>query len=439
MTVTQGMIDLGYDSIHERRREADFRLDFIYPHCYTPYIQGYSEGCIMGFRKKPYLFSAIVGQERFKTAYLANIVNPNIGGLLVSGPKGTGKSTMVHSIETILPEYDAVADCDFGCDPERPERFCTLCRERGDIRPVRKKMKIVNLPLSCTEDRLIGSVDIEGLLKKGEKRIQVGILGEANRNILYVDEVNLLPDHLVDDILDAAASPWNTIEREGISILHPDEFILVGTMNPEEGELRPQILDRFPLCVKVESVTDPKQRVEIVKRNLLYEGNPDKFERVFEKDEAAFGKIILKAKTVLPDVRIDESFLYAVAESCAELKVDGQRPDIIIVKCAQTIAAIDGRTDVLEEDILLAAEFTLSHRTRDGGLLEPPTADEIRSVFAKGMKRAGSKEHDIGKKKVFLSTSGDVSKDADEFLSSGEYDVDPADAEPDHTTEKKKK
>lgn len=309
----------------------------------------------MEFQKKPYLFSAIVGQEEFKTAYLSNIVNPKIGGLLVSGPKGTGKSTIVHSIETILPEYDSVDGCLFNCDPARPERFCTLCRERDSIGSVRKKMKIINLPLSCTEDRLIGSVDIESLLKSGRKKVQAGILGEANRNILYVDEVNLLPDHLVDDILDAAASPWNTIEREGISISHPDEFILVGTMNPEEGELRPQILDRFPLCVKVETIHDSQKRVEIVKRNLLYENNPGRFDQIFRKDEKDYAKIILKARTLLHEVQMDETFLYGIAEACGALKVDGQRPDIIIVKTAQTIASLDQRTDVIEEDILLAA------------------------------------------------------------------------------------
>jgi len=380
----------------------------------------------VGFRKRPFLFSAIVGQEKLKTAYLANIVNPGIGGLLISGPKGTGKSTVVHSITTVLPDYEAVENCDFNCDPDRPDRFCTLCHERSDIGRIRKQMRIVNLPLSCTEDRLIGSVDIENLLKSGEKKIQAGILGEANRNILYVDEVNLLPDHLVDDILDAAASPWNTIEREGISITHPDEFILVGTMNPEEGELRPQILDRFPLCVKVRSVTDAHQRVEIVKRNLLYESNPDRFMEIFEEDEKAFGEVILKAKSLLPKVSMNESFLYAVAEACATLKVDGQRPDIIIVKTSQTIAAVDGRTKAQEEDILLAAELTLSHRTRDGGLLEPPSAEEIKAAFTKSLSKAGSQKHHSTRTKSFSSSVGDIDKEADEFL-----DGAPADDEPD--------
>lgn len=392
----------------------------------------------MEFPKGRFLFSAIVGQKKFKTAFLANTVNPNIGGLLVSGPKGTGKSTIIHSIETILPAYNSVAGCDFNCDPDMPERFCSLCQEKQDMETVVKRMKIINLPLSCTEDRLIGSIDIESLLKSGVKKIQVGLIGEANRNILYVDEVNLLPDHLVDDILDAAASSWNTIEREGISILHPAEFVLIGTMNPEEGELRPQILDRFSLCAKVESINDPAQRVEIVKRNLLLENNPDEFLRIFENDEKAFAEIILNARALLTKVEMKESHLFAIAEACSELKVDGQRPDIVIVKTAQTIAAIDRRTDVREEDILLAAELTLSHRTRDGGLMEPPTADEIKSVFTDHLNKIKSREDDSGGFKKFSSYSGEINKEADEFLDGTEEDVDLTEVEAEDLSLKKK-
>ncbi|MCP4580730.1 MAG: hypothetical protein GY839_03885 [candidate division Zixibacteria bacterium] len=390
------------------------------------------------FRKRPYLFSAIVGQDEFKTAYLANIVNPKIGGLLISGPKGTGKSTIVHSVGTILPKYEAIEGCHFNCDPERPEKFCTSCQTRDELTPVTRTMKIVNLPLSCTEDRLIGSIDIENLLKSGEKNVQVGLLGEANRNILYIDEVNLLPDHLVDDILDAAASPWNTIEREGISITHPDEFILVGTMNPEEGELRPQILDRFPLCVKVSSIHDPRQRVEIVKRNILHENDSNKFARIFKKDEESCRKIILEAKTLLPGVEMNEAFLYSIAEACGELKVDGQRPDIIIVKTAQTIASLDRRTDVIENDILLAAQFSLSHRTRDGGLLEPPTKDEIKDVFTKSLRKETSAKPVVSEVRKFSNLSIDIDKESGSFLEDAEEEEDFSDVKPDDITLKKK-
>ncbi len=392
----------------------------------------------MNAGKKPYSFSAIVGQEKLKTAYLANIVNPNIGGLLISGPKGSGKSTVVHSVEYLLPEYKAVADCEFNCNPDRPDRYCTLCKERQAISTVTKRMKIINLPLSCTEDRLIGSIDIETLLKTGEKKVQAGILGEANRNILYIDEVNLLPDHLVDDILDAASSPWNTIEREGISIMHPDDFVLVGTMNPEEGELRPQILDRFPLCVKIDSVTEPRQRVEIVKRNILYENDPEKFARLFEKNEKTLSGIIVEAKRTIGKVEMAESYLYSIAEACSELKVDGQRPDIVIVKTAQTIAAIDSRTDVMEDDILLAAEFALSHRTRDGGLLEPPSAEDIIAVFSKAMKAGEADMNSSQGRKKFSSSSIDVSKDADQFMQDLDDDSELLDGGAEETGEKKK-
>ncbi|UCC12353.1 MAG: ATP-binding protein [candidate division WOR-3 bacterium] len=334
-----------------------------------------------------FLYSAVVGQERLRRAYLANIVNPKIGGLLISGPKGTGKSTIVHSVEQLLPEYDAVEGCIFNCDPADPALFCTLCRERSAHLPVRKKMKVVSLPLSCTEDRLIGSINIEKLLKTGTKDIVPGILGEAHRNILYVDEVNLLPDHLVDDILDAAALHWNRIEREGISVSHPAEFVLVGSMNPEEGDLRPQILDRFPLCVKLTSVYDPAERVEIIKRNLLFEDDPGEFDRIFKEKDMVVGSTISVARKILPGIAVNEVLIESVARTCAELKVDGQRPDIVIIKTARTLAALDGRTSVMQDDAVFAAELALVHRTRDGGLLEPPSREEIHDTFTRGMKQ----------------------------------------------------
>jgi Mg-chelatase subunit ChlI len=330
--------------------------------------------------------AAIVGQETFKAIYLANIVDPAIGGLLITGPKGTGKSTVAHAVTDLLPEYDAVEGCPFQCDPGRPERFCTLCRERKEHRAVRARMRIVNLPLSCTEDRLIGSVDIEALLREGRRVVQAGVLGLAHRNILYVDEVNLLPDHLVDDILDAASSHWNTIEREGISISHPTDFVLVGTMNPEEGELRPQILDRFPLCIRLDSVRDPDLRVEIIRRNLLFEADPSALFDRFQGEEELLRETIVRARARLGEVEISDPWLRGIAEACTELKVDGQRPDIVIVKASRALTALAGTGEPRLEDVLLAAELALNHRTRDGGLLDPPTPDEIRSVFRKRLE-----------------------------------------------------
>ena len=351
-------------------------------------------------KKKNYLFSAIVGQERLKTAYLANIINPEIGGLLISGPKGTGKSTLVHSIGPLLPEYEVNVDCPFNCSLQNVDSLCSECRNKKDLKTTKRKMRVVNLPLSASEDRLIGTVDIEKLLTTGKKHIQPGILGEANNNILYIDEVNLLPDHIVDDILDVAASKVNTIEREGLSITHASKFVLVGTMNPEEGDLRPQILDRFPLCVKAESIFDPALRVEIVKRNILLENNYDAFKNKFQSSEEALKKILEFARINLKKTSISESFLYAIASACAELKVDGQRPDIIITKTAITLACMNQSLHVSEKDILLAAQMALNHRTRDGGLLEPPTLDAINEVFGKHLKLEIKKIKDLSDLKM---------------------------------------
>ncbi|OFZ23109.1 MAG: hypothetical protein A2202_08300 [Bdellovibrionales bacterium RIFOXYA1_FULL_36_14] len=351
-------------------------------------------------KKKNYLFSAIVGQERLKTAYLANIINPEIGGLLISGPKGTGKSTLVHSIGPLLPEYEVNVDCPFNCSLQNVDSLCSECRDKKNLKTIKRKMRVVNLPLSASEDRLIGTVDIEKLLTTGKKHIQPGILGEANNNILYIDEVNLLPDHIVDDILDVAASKVNTIEREGLSITHASKFVLVGTMNPEEGDLRPQILDRFPLCVKAESIFDPALRVEIVKRNILLENNYDAFKNKFQSSEEALKKILEFARINLKKTSISESFLYAIASACAELKVDGQRPDIIITKTAITLACMNQSLQVSEKDILLAAQMALNHRTRDGGLLEPPTLDAINEVFGKHLKLEIKKIKDLSDLKM---------------------------------------
>jgi Mg-chelatase subunit ChlI len=337
----------------------------------------------MGANDRFFPFSAIVGQEKLKAAYLSNLIDPRIGGLLISGPKGTGKSTIVHSVAGLLPQEEVVNGCPFGCRPDAPAALCTLCREIPERRTVRRPMRIVNLPLSCTEDRLIGSINIEKLLSEGKKVVQAGILGEANGGILYVDEVNLLPDHLVDDILDAAASHWNSIEREGVSVEHPAEFVLVGSMNPEEGELRPQILDRFPLCARVETIHEAEKRVEIIRRNLLMEKDPEGFHDLFEARESALRDLVARARSRVADIALDDSWLYTIAASCAELKVDGQRPDIVIVKTARALAALADRDAVQEEDVFLAAELTLNHRTRDGGLLDPPSLAEIRASLRK--------------------------------------------------------
>ncbi len=336
-------------------------------------------------KSRHYPFAAVVGQDLLKTVYLANIVDPRIGGLLLSGAKGTGKSMIVHSLAGILPEYTAVTGCPFHCDPGQADRICSLCCERAELPTIVERMRIITLPLSCTEDRLIGSLDIEVLLEQGKRHVQPGVLGEANRNLLYVDEVNLLPDHLVDDILDAAASHWGRIEREGVSVSHPAEFVLVGTMNPEEGDLRPQILDRFPLSVKVETIRDPAQRAEIVRRNLEFERAPEAFQQRFADETGALRQQILEARRRLAEIEIEDALLLGISTACAELKVDGQRPDIVIMKTARAVAALAGQPRITAGDVAIAAEAALGHRTRDGGLLEPPTRDEIREHFGRAL------------------------------------------------------
>lgn len=325
--------------------------------------------------------TAIVGMDFLKTAYLANIINPKIGGLLISGPKGTGKSTFVHSVEDLLPEHAVVKDCVFGCDPEYPDHFCTFCKDKPQKETALVKGRIIDLPLSCTEDRLLGSIDIEKILKEGVKSILPGLLAMAHRNILYIDEVNLLPDHLVDDILDVSALHWNVIEREGFSVKHRSDFVLVGTMNPEEGELRPQILDRFPLCVRAESPQKPEERAQIVKRTLSFENNPNSFFNSFKNPQYMLKNSLQRSKELLKKVQMDEDLLWVVTKSCSELKVDGQRPDIIITKTAMTISALRERKETQFDDILDAALMTLCHRTRDSGLLEPPSSEEVVKVF----------------------------------------------------------
>ncbi|MBF0315580.1 MAG: ATP-binding protein [Oligoflexia bacterium] len=338
--------------------------------------------------QKKFPFSAIVGQEKLKLACLINLVNPEIGGLLISGSKGTGKSTIVNSILSIAPTIEVNNECPFNCLHANKNNYCVFCKERMPIKKQTAAIKVITLPLSCTEDRLVGNVDIEHLLKHGEKKISPGILGAANNNILYIDEVNLLPDHLVDDILDVSTSKINVIEREGISIKHQSDFILIGSMNPEEGDLRPQILDRFPLCVHVETIISPELRVEVMKRNLLFRHDCSILQECFADDDKQLKEQVINAKNILPKVNISNEILIGIAQICSSLKVDGQRGEITIINAALALAALENREKVLPSDVLLSSELTLSHRTRDGGLLEPPSLEEIRNAvnnfFPKG-------------------------------------------------------
>ena len=318
-------------------------------------------------------FSAIVGQETLKSALLLNAVDARVGGVLIRGEKGTAKSTAVRALASILPPIDVVADCRFGCDPGEPALWCDECRGRRDDGPLPKDTRlsrIVDLPVSATEDRLVGTLDFEVALKQGERSFHPGLLARANRGILYVDEVNLLDDHLVDTLLDAAAMGVNTVEREGISYQHPARFILVGTMNPEEGDIRPQLLDRFGLCVEVEAVREPEARVEIVRRRHAFEEDPGGFARKWEDAEQDLMTKLKHARLRVSGVKVSDEILYAIADLSIRAQVDGHRADSVMARAAAANAAWEGRTEVTLADVERVAPLVLAHRLRRTPLSE---------------------------------------------------------------------
>lgn len=319
-------------------------------------------------RAAVYPFTAIVGQEDMKLSLILNVINPALGGVLIKGEKGTAKSTAVRALAELLPAMEAVHGCQFHCDPQDSNLFCEACSSK--VQAGKKldsqsiKMRVVELPVSATEDRVVGTLDIEHAIKHGEKKFEPGILAQANRNILYVDEINLLDDHVVDVLLDAAAMGINTVEREGVSYSHPARFVLVGTMNPEEGDIRPQLLDRFGLSVVVVGEHDPAQRVKVIKRRLAYEQDADKFIAGYQEEQEKLAAKIMKARKVLPTVTIADKLLSIVANMSVELGVDGHRADITVIKTAITLAAFEGRSEVIIDDIKNAAKLVLPHRMR---------------------------------------------------------------------------
>lgn len=318
---------------------------------------------------KTYPFSAIVGQEAMKLALVLNAVNPSIGGVLIKGEKGTAKSTAVRALANVLPQFEAVADCPYSCHPDRLDLMCRDCTTRYNTDPAslprtRRKMRVVNLPINASEDRVVGTLDLEQALKQGELRFAPGVLAEANRNILYVDEVNLLDDHIVDLLLDAAAMGQNIVEREGISYSHPSRFILIGTMNPEEGDLRPQLLDRFGLSVEIGGIRNVAERVEIVERRRLYEQDPESFALRYADEETQLTRTISEAIDRLPELSIERPLLELIARLNIELEIDGHRGDLVIGKAAQTNAAYHSAPGVTAADIRKVAEMALSHRLR---------------------------------------------------------------------------
>ena len=352
-------------------------------------------------------FTAIVGQEMAKLALLCNAVNPSIGGVLLSGDKGCGKSTMVRALADVLPEIDVVKGCPFNCNPHNELEMCEACRMKakdGSIETEKRRMKVVDLPLSVTVDRLVGTIDIERALKEGIKALQPGILAEANRNILYIDEVNLLDDYIADILLDAAAMGWNVIEREGISLAHPSRFILVGSMNPEEGELRPQILDRFGLFVRIEAIKDVDKRVEIIRRVEEFQADPIAFRKKYENEQKKLRDRIVKAREIVGKVEIDEDLLKLLAKTIVEMGIKTHRAEIVTVRTAKAIASLDGRRKVTLDDLKKAMELALPHRLRDRPFEHPPhppkqeDGEELRSPKILGNGR-GTKKEGTGEKR----------------------------------------
>ncbi len=315
-----------------------------------------------------YPFTAIVGQERMKRALILNAVEPRIGGVLIRGERGTAKSTAARALAALLPHVKVVQDCRFGCDPDSPLTWCTECRERvgkGEALPVgTRATPFVNLPISATEDRVVGTLDIEKAIQKGERHFEPGVLAAANRGLLYIDEVNLLDDHVVDVLLDSAAMGMNIIEREGISFSHPARFILVGTMNPEEGDLRPQLLDRFALSVEIYGIRDTRERVTIMERNLGFEANAERFREEWLSKEHDLSQQIEKARHLVGQVTHTSRDLLSIASLTASMNVDGHRADLVILKTARAQAAFEGRTAISGRDIALAAELALPHRLK---------------------------------------------------------------------------
>ncbi len=313
-----------------------------------------------------YPFTAIVGQNRMKRALILNAIYPQIGGVLIRGERGTAKSTAARALAALLPEIAMVADCRFGCDPERPENWCDECRirhEAGEGLPIAyRRIRLVDLPVSATEDRVVGTLDIEKAIQRGERHFEPGVLASANRGLLYVDEVNLLDDHVVDLLLDSAAMGVNVVEREGISFTHPARFILIGTMNPEEGDLRPQLLDRFALSVTVRGIAEPEARMAILERHVSFEEDPIGFREEWLPQEQALSERIARAREMVEQVQYTRRDLATIANLTAGLQVDGHRADLVILKAARAHAAFEGRAAINERDIMLAAELALPHR-----------------------------------------------------------------------------
>lgn len=337
-----------------------------------------------------YPFTAIVGQEEMKLALILNLIEPRIGGVLIMGHRGTGKSTAVRALADLLPPISTVKGCPYGCDPESATEMCTGCAGRRGARRLPDALKavpVVDLPLGATEDRVCGTLDIERALREGVRAFEPGLLARANRGFLYIDEVNLLEDHIVDLLLDVAASGRNIVEREGISVSHPARFVLVGSGNPEEGELRPQLLDRFGLHARISTITAIEERVEIVLRRERFERNPSAFRAGMEAEQSRLRQRIVRAKQLMPAVVVDRETLSLIGELCVRLNVDGHRGELTIMYAAKALAAFEGRRRAEGCDVGRVAAMALRHRMRKDALGEIDAGVRIEQVLRTQEKR----------------------------------------------------
>lgn len=332
-------------------------------------------------------FTAIVGQEEMKLALLLNVIDPKIGGVMIMGDRGTGKSTAVRALVDLLPNIEVIADDPFNSDPEDVELMSNEVREQFEknhkFQIIKKKISMIDLPLGATEDRVCGTIDLEKALTAGVKAFEPGLLAKANRGILYVDEVNLLDDHLVDVLLDAAASGWNTVEREGISISHPARFILVGSGNPEEGELRPQLLDRFGMHAQIGTVRNPKQRVQIVEQRAAFDESPIQFRKHYETSQKKLTDKLVQARTFLKNVEMDYENRVKISQICSELNVDGLRGDIVTNRAAKALASFEGRSKTTIQDIYRVISLCLRHRLRKDPLETVDSGEKVGEIFKK--------------------------------------------------------
>jgi magnesium chelatase subunit I len=332
-----------------------------------------------------YPFSAIVGQDDMKRSLLIAAVDPKIGGVLVFGDRGTGKSTTVRALAGLLPPMRAVRGCPYHCDPESTDCECAACQTRGkDGKPASRKqaVPVVDLPLGVTEDRVVGALDLERALVHGEKAFEPGLLARANRGFLYIDEVNLLEDHIVDLLLDVAASGENVVEREGLSVRHPARFVLVGSGNPEEGELRPQLIDRFGLSVSVRTPDDLAQRVEIVRRRDEFERDGERFAKRWSSREGTIRRQILRARHNLDAVQVPDDVMFRAAEICVALEIDGLRGELTLVRAARALVALEGGDRVQNAHLLHVAPMALNHRLRRDPLDESSATVRVERVLA---------------------------------------------------------